>query len=188
MEVWKNIEGYEGLYEVSNKGNVRSLDRTIINKNGKDQFYNGRELKKFMSNNGYIFFYLSKNHKVKVFLGHRLVAQAFIDNQYNKNCVNHKDSVRTNNEVSNLEWVTSSENRIHGLKEGNVFCKKIIAVPKGIGDSLFFNSIADVKKLGFTPSAVSNRINNKVAKKEYKGYYWYLAPSQKGQGLFPTKH
>jgi len=184
MEVWEDVEGYEGIYKVSDKGDVKSLNRTIINKNGKKQFYNGKNLKKSVSNNGYVVFHLCKNNKVKVFLGHRLVAQAFIENTYNKKYVNHKDSVRTNNNFSNLEWVTSSENRVHGLSKGYVSCKKIVAVPMGVGVSLFFDSIADVKRFGFTPSSVSNRINNKVSKKEYKGYYWYLAPSQKGKNYF----
>jgi len=184
MEQWREIKGYEGLYEVSDKGRVRSIDRFIVNKNGKKQYYNGKILTNRANYKGYVQVHLCKNNKVKVFLRHRLVAEAFIINPENKKCVNHIDSVRDNNNASNLEWVTHSENRIHGLSKGCVSCKKIVAVPIGVGVSLFFDSISSVKRFGFTSSSVSNRINNKVSKKEYKGYYWYLAPSQKRQELF----
>lgn len=126
MEIWKPIKGYEKLYEVSNKGNVRSVDRyckTNI-KNVNKRLIKGKILNKNLKRNGYYTVDLSKDGKVKTTLIHRLVAETFIDNSKGLKYVNHIDSNRKNNDCSNLEWVTSSENRIHGIKKGNVIFRQ----------------------------------------------------------------
>lgn len=105
QEIWKAIDGYEGLYEVSNHGNVRSIKRGIILKPATNTF-------------GYQIVGLSKNGKRKEGKIHRLVAKAFIDNPNNKKQVNHIDGDKKNNNVSNLEWVTNQENTIHALNTG----------------------------------------------------------------------
>ena len=99
-EIWKDIKGYEGLYKVSNLGNVKSLK---INANIKPS--KGRK---------YIGVNLYKNGVTKTKSIHRLVAEHFIDNPNNKPCVNHIDCNRTNNKASNLEWCTYKENNNYG--------------------------------------------------------------------------
>ena len=105
-EEWRDIKGYEGLYQVSNLGRVKSLDRYVINKSNKQQYYNGKILT------------LSKNNSQKTIPVHILVAKTFIPNPESKPEVNHIDGNKTNNCVSNLEWVTRSENELHAYKNG----------------------------------------------------------------------
>lgn len=106
MEIWKTITDYEGLYLVSNMGNVKSLKYNKI-----------RILKIKTDSQGYKFVSLSKYGVVKHILVHRLVAQEFILNPFNKKEVNHKDFKRFNNCIENLEWVTAKENTHHRLSK-----------------------------------------------------------------------
>lgn len=104
-EVWKPIENFEELYEVSNHGRIRSLRRNIImqTRNRSD---------------GYVSCTLSNCGKVKSKLIHRLVAETFIPNHENKPEVNHIDGNKQNNCARNLQWVTASENQRHSIKIG----------------------------------------------------------------------
>ena len=116
-EIWKDIEGYEGLYQVSNFGNVKSLARIVHSKKRSDYKIKEKILKQSDTTTGYKKVELHKdNEKRKSFKVHRLVAQAFIPNPENKREVNHIDGNKHNNNVNNLEWVTSSENKIHAFK------------------------------------------------------------------------
>lgn len=99
-EIWKTIDGYSN-YQVSNLGNVKN---TNYRNTGKELLLKGS------SYNGYVHIALRKDNKSKIFLLHRLVAQAFIPNIDNKPCINHKDCDRKNNKVENLEWCTQQEN------------------------------------------------------------------------------
>ena len=123
---WKTIKGYEGLYEVSDCGAVRSCDRRIKTSilHVDSRLIKGRELKQNRKRNGYKTVDLCKNGKVTTVLVHRLVATEFVPNPNGCRYVNHKDSNRANNRVSNLEWVTSSENRKHGIEFGNVIFRQ----------------------------------------------------------------
>lgn len=109
-EVWQSIKGYEGLYEVSNTGKVRSLDRVVRTKNGNTQTYYGKE--KTLSNNGtdYYFVTLYKNNKGKRFYIHRLVYSTFVEGIPEGLTINHIDYDKSNNTVENLELMTRSEN------------------------------------------------------------------------------
>ena len=102
-EIWKDIEGYEGLYQVSNLGNVKSL------KAKRNLYYSN-------SNNGYLRVGLFKGTR-KMFAIHRLVAKAFLPNPQHKKVVNHKDFDVKNNAVSNLEWCTFKENNNYGYHQ-----------------------------------------------------------------------
>lgn len=113
-EEWREIEGYEGLYQVSNLGRVRSLDRVVMKSNGVLLLVKGRILKLRPDTNGYIRACLSKDAVEICHSVHRLVAMAFIDNPLNLLEVNHKDENKKNNSVDNLEWCTSLYNNNYG--------------------------------------------------------------------------
>ena len=111
-EIWKDIDGFEGLYQISNLGRVKSLKRKVITKNGHYQGYNEKILKLSKTNRCVL---LCKNGKIFPKLVHRLVAQAFIPNPENKPCVDHIDTDMKNNNVNNLRWVTQKENCLNPL-------------------------------------------------------------------------
>lgn len=115
-EIWKAVNGYEGWYEVSNFGNVRSVDRVIINSDGVKRLWKGKILKPIKDRYGYLVLNLYKNSKIKKITVHRLVAQAFILNSDNMPEVNHKDEDKTNNHVGNLEWCTRLYNLTYGTR------------------------------------------------------------------------
>ena len=113
-EIWKDIKGYEGLYQVSNLGRVKRVTT-------------GRVLKQFPNKQGYLLVSLCKTGKQKSFAIHRLVAQAFILKPENKPEVNHIDEDKTNNMVSNLEWCTRVENNNYGTRTERI--SKIKSIP-----------------------------------------------------------
>lgn len=117
-EEWRSVSGYEGLYEVSNLGRVRSLDR-LVQKGEVAYKRKGRILKQTpVKKSKYLHVYLFKNGVKKAYQVHRLVAYAFIPQVEGKNVINHKDGNGLNNAVDNLEWCTQSENVVHALKTG----------------------------------------------------------------------
>lgn len=119
-EEWKNVIGYEGYYQVSNKGNVRSVDRLKEHNTSHSGFIpiEGQMLKQSISHKGYPIVYLSKSGKDKTVPVHRLVAITFIPNPDNLPQVNHIDGDKTNNNAENLEWCDNSYNQIHAYKMG----------------------------------------------------------------------
>jgi len=120
MELYREIQGYKGLYEVSNYGNVRSLSRQTLGRWGKMKTSPGRVMKSSLTNAGYLRVDLCVNGSHKHYSVHRLVAQAFVPNPKNKRCVNHKNSNREDNRVENLEWVTYKENIDHAKVNGRL--------------------------------------------------------------------
>ena len=125
IEIWKDYKDYEGLYQASNLGRMRSLDRWVKGPNSSIRFCKGRILKPCTTKDGYLLVNLCKNGKVKSFLVHRLVAEAFIDNTDNLPQVNHKDENPLNNVVSNLEWCSYSYNNSYGTRLERVRDKQI---------------------------------------------------------------
>lgn len=118
MEMWKDIKGFEGMYQISNKGRVRSLDRAVKQRNDSIQIKKGKVLVQTKNHKGYYLVGLNKNNKKYMKSVHRLVALAFIQNPEKKPQVNHIDGNKKNNDSSNLEWVTASENITHAIKTG----------------------------------------------------------------------
>lgn len=109
IEEWRPVVGFEGLYEVSNTQKVRSVGRCTVGKNGNVRNFNGKILSNSLSN-GYICYNLRDGKRgYKCYL-HRIIAEAFIPNPENKPCIDHINTIRTDNRIENLRWVTYKEN------------------------------------------------------------------------------
>ena len=130
--IWKPVKGYEGLYEVSNDGQVRSLDTYIDCGFGAKRLHKGRIKPQRANNRGYLIVALWHNSKQFNTTVHRLVAEAFVPNVNNKPQVNHIDGDITNNSADNLEWVTDNENKAHSsiAVGGTQRPKKAVVVTK----------------------------------------------------------
>lgn len=174
MEVWKDIEGYNGLYSVSNCGNVR--------RNKGYQAKEARLLKHLNNGKDYLGVGLTMGSKKSRTYIHRLVAAAFIDNPYNKPHVNHKDGNRLNNHVDNLEWVTISENHLHryrvlgqlGVNHGKSgklkgAAKKVLCVLNGCKVAVFNSHLHASRVLGINDRALTDASR---FGKELIGYKW----------------
>lgn len=117
MEVWRDIKGYEDLYQVSSLGRIKSFAKWKENGNGG--FWLKESIKKnHISKRGYIVTDLYKNKKRKTWAVHRLIAVAFIPNLENKPYINHKNGIKTDNRIENLEWCTCGENHSHAYTHG----------------------------------------------------------------------
>lgn len=116
-EIWKDITGYEGTYQISNFGNIKSLKRETIDKNGNRHVCLEKILKVSRNIHGYYATPLYKDYKVNMHTIHRLVATHFIDNPMKKPFINHINGVRDDNRIENLEWVNQRENISHGKKK-----------------------------------------------------------------------
>lgn len=118
IEIWKDINGYEGIYQVSSLGRVRSLDRTLLDKNDIEYKVKGKIRKISCTGRGYQNIQLSKEGSSKMFFIHRLVAETFLDNPENLPIVNHIDGNKSNNHIGNLEWVSNRDNINHAISIG----------------------------------------------------------------------
>ena len=162
-EIWCPIKGYEGQYEVSDKGRVRSL------KYGKE-----RMLKLIRTPQGYLLVSLCKNGEHKMYYVHRLVSQAFIPNQNNLPEVNHKDEDKENNSVHNLEWCTDKYNTNYGTRNQRVsdkLSKPVLQYEKSGAFVREWKSTQDVQRnLNYGQCNIS-RCCNGILKTAY-GYIW----------------
>jgi hypothetical protein len=163
-EVWKAIPGFEGCYEVSNLGRVRSLKRNTTS---------GGLIKTFI-NKGYVYAHLSRNGKHYNCKVHRAVASAFIDNPFNKPEVNHIDENKENNRVDNLEWVTTKENYNHGTRIERIAQKNRRPVVQMTLDGdvvrIWESSVAVEKETGMRSSNIRS-VCCGIVKTAY-GYKW----------------
>ena len=142
MEQWKEISGYEGYYEVSNYGNVRSIPHKVNTKSGKQRNSPGRVLAQKITKNGYKQVHLSKGNESHYKSVHRLVASAFVPNPDRLPQVNHKDENKTNNYADNLEWMTASDNCKHGHRNDTMVEQRSRSVERLMGDvTVTYNSI-----------------------------------------------
>ena len=159
-EIWKAIKGFESYYEVSNLGNIRSLNRNV--KSGIHNWkLKSRILKPRKDRNGYYSVSISFNGIVKQFLIHRLVAFEFVEGFNETLEVNHKDFDKTNNKANNLEWCTKSENHKHLYKNNqDSYIKRENF--QGIGDK---NPRAILKEEDVL-FIRENCANNKITRKE----------------------
>ena len=166
-EIWKDVFGYEGTYQVSNLGNIKTFN---WKNTGKE-----RVMRPAVDGSGYLRTMLAKDGVNKTVKIHRLIAETFIDNPENKAEVNHIDGNKTNNRVDNLEWSTRAENINHAIKNGlfagclkaieksnTKLMKPIIAIDIHTGQSIYFKSIRDAER------ALNTKHINKVIRGERK--------------------
>lgn len=173
--IWKAIPGFEGIYEISDTGIVRSLDKVHVDTLGRKRFWKGKVLTPDIAPNGYyrVSFSNGRNHRVQRYL-HRLLAELFIPNPDNLPQVNHKDGVKTNCSLDNLEWVSVQDNVIHAYRHGLINhisgddhpnrkhrgsdsknAKPVKATNIRTGESKIYGAIIETKKDGFLPCEVS---------------------------------
>jgi hypothetical protein len=120
MEIFKDIEGYEGYYQISNLGKVKSLHRIVDNHSGFKKVLKEKFLNPNISKTGYYVVSFKKNNIKKTFKVHRLIANSFIPHVKDKKFVNHINGIKTDNRIENLEWCTILENNLHARKTGLV--------------------------------------------------------------------
>lgn len=174
MEIWKDVEGYNGKYQVSNYGNVRSFSK----------WKKGDLLKPSITTTGYYYVNLVKDGRKKIVPTriHRLVATAFIENPEEFPEVNHIDGNKLNNHVSNLEWVSRSRNIRHAFELGLIkqhkggmcpFSKKVLQKDKNGNMIRIWDSVADInREKGYSTSSIICCCNKKPYYKTAYGYLW----------------
>ena len=191
-ETWKDVAEYEGFYQVSNKGNVRSVDRRDLRGHKRG----GRILKPTYDKDGYLRVTLCKNGKHKTKKVHRLVAESFIPNPESLSHINHMDEVKDNNESSNLEWCTHRYNMNYGTlieRTAQANSKKVKAINVKTGEVLTFNSVKEAGSEGYGKGEVSKasrgiykngRNGNLMGGdgRTYKGYRWSYEQAEENEG------
>lgn len=182
-EEWKDIPGFEGKYQISSFGNVKSVDRILPHKTYGTWHIKERILKPHWNGQGnskYQCVHLqSGNGKMSCISIHRLVAEAFIPNPDNLPQVNHIDGNKANNAVSNLEWATGQENTNHAWRTG--LCKPIVDAKRrpviNLDTGERFDSLADAERsFGASFGAISHVLNGKH--KRAHGYRWAYAETR----------
>lgn len=171
LEIWKDIVGYEGYYQVSNLGRVKSLDRYSTTKRGVIKNTKGKILSLSLKKEGYLSVMLCVNSDKHRFNAHRLLAITFLPNPLNLPEVNHKNGIKSDNTIENLEWVTKSENSLHAIKNGLIFIgekstssklteKKVLALRRLYRINPNFNKSEISKKLSVKDSTIHKIIRN----------------------------
>lgn len=178
IEIWKDILNYEGLYQVSNLGRVKSLKK--LSWNGYSYITKPERILKLSNSKGYKFVRLYKDKVAKNYTIHRLVAIAFIENKNNYKEVNHIDGNKLNNNATNLEWCTKSHNIKHAYRTGlnkarigknNEQSKKVIQYDKNMNKIKIWECISDIeRKLKIDHSTVIRCAKHK--QKTAGGYKW----------------
>ena len=164
-EIWKDIEGFEGLYKVSNLGNVKSLN---YRRTGKERILKGRK-----DGNGYLLVNLSKNNIIKTHKIHRLVAAAFCENHHGYKEVNHINEDKADNRAENLEWCSRSYNMNYGTRAEKTY-KPVFSVDKVSGLVMYWESIREAEKCtGISHQNICHCLKGR--QKSAGGHYWYYS-------------
>lgn len=177
-EIWKDIEGFEGYYQVSNLGRVRSVDRVVTQFNGwanAKRPTKGRIRTITKQTQGYSQVGLCKNGVQKSYRLNRLVAKAFVPNPDNKLYVNHIDGNKDNNRADNLEWVTNSENIMHAYKNGLLkhWQKPVLQIDDNGNVVAEYESIKQAADtLGCSKGNICSSCKGVKGRKKAYGYYW----------------
>lgn len=171
--MYKSIKGYEGIYEVSKLGKVRSVDRTVECKDGSIRKYKGKELRPSMNKDGYAMVTLRKNGVAKNCQVHRLVAGTFLPNPDNLPEVHHKNHDIKDNRVENLQWVSRAEQRDDHWRAAKG--TRLRVVGNGI-DKIYNSSMEVEREIGINQSDALKVAKGKF--KQAKGYKIYLADKE----------
>jgi hypothetical protein len=177
QELWKAIKGFEGIYEISNLGRVKGLERVVICKNGQPKTVRERILSPKKSNSGYFEVQLQYAGKRKMQYIHRLVAETFMPNPEHKEEVNHIDENKTNNRVDNLEWVTRMENVHHGTalqRRVDKYKKRVYQYTKEGDFVKAWDCSVSCAEAGFSPCNIRRCCHGLYT--QHKGYKWSYAP------------
>ena len=173
-EVWRDINGYEGYYQVSSEGRVKSLERTFIDKIGRERYVKECILKPGADRGGYLRVGLCDGEKRKTLKVHRLVCQAFHENPDNKPQVNHINEDKTDNRASNLEWATARENSNFGTRNERLGKAQSKSVGQYTLDGDLvkaWQSVNEVqRRTGFSQGNISLAANGKY--KQAYGFIW----------------
>lgn len=182
-EVWKDIKGFENIYQVSNLGRVRSLRRKIVYKNGAVREWDSFYLTPIRNWAGYCRVRLYNGGKTKLFSVHRLVADAFLQKSVNKTQINHKNGDRSDNMVCNLEWCSCSENLKHsydklGRKPPRLGLygkdcpgsKLVLQIKDGVVVAKFYGCNEAERRTGISRKSISRVCRN--GRKHAGGYEW----------------
>ncbi|MCF1614639.1 NUMOD4 motif-containing HNH endonuclease [Tetragenococcus koreensis] len=172
-ENWTEIIGYEGAYEISTYGRVKSLNRIIKNSRGTTMYIKGKMLKPNLNDSGYPKVCLHYKGKQNTFKVHRLVAGHFIENPDNLPEVNHKDENKLNNFVNNLEWCTSRYNINYGTRgnrQSKTKGKKVRAIDSNGKVVVSFDVVRKASAYGYSYQRISECARGLI--KTYKGLKW----------------
>lgn len=182
-EIWKDVVGYEGLYQVSNLGNVRSLKR-----NKGNRTYGGKTLKPIDRGNKYLCVSLSKVGTKTILVSvHTLVAKAFIQNKYNLPQVNHIDGNKQNNSVYNLEWANASMQAIHAFGLGlrnqamgadDTNSKTVYQYTLDGKLVKIWGSTMEAERAGYCSNTISAVCRKFKSNKTHKGFIWRYSNEQ----------
>jgi hypothetical protein len=167
MEIWKDIKGYEGLYQVSNEGRVKALSRVVKSRWGTPKPLKEKEIREIVDSLGYSRLSLSKDGKVKTHKIHRLVAEAFL---VGEGQINHIDGNKQNNNVSNLEFCTQRENNIHAQETGLKPSKYYIPIVCNETGEMFESQADLARSLGISGIMVSSYIRGNMKHLKGKTY------------------
>ena len=174
-EIWKDIPEYEGYYQISNTGSIRSLDR-VVEKGGRLHHIKGHQLRQSKTHCGYYIIGLSKEDKRTYHSVHRLVADLFIPNPNNYPCVNHKDENKANNTVENLEWCTYLYNNTYSSRMERVMSKRRKSVIQLSLDGQVVNRFPSAKQAsietGINYSVITEVCKNHYGRKTAGGFKW----------------
>lgn len=180
--MWKMIDGYEGYYQINEHGEVRSLDRVIVDKSGPHagtkRLHKGKPMKLTESRNkarkdGYLVVNLRRDHTSHVVPVHVLVAKTFVPNPNGMPTINHIDGNKHNNDADNLEWVSYAENNSHALRNG-------LRKPRGVRISQYdtdgnyiatYRSVTEAsRRTGISRGMISHCVNGRT--KSASGFVW----------------
>ena len=194
IEIWKDIPSLEGRYQASSFGRIKSVERVVIFSDGRKYEYHENILKLRCDKDGYILFTVRDNGKHRTLKVHRAVLLSFYGNPLNIREVNHKNGTKSDNRISNLEWVTSSENKLHAISIGisnptknlkphkglNHHMTKTLIVYKNNVEVKRYTPISEASKDGYSLGTMFKQMRKC---REYKGFTFKKITNEKSQGI-----